>query len=67
MAAHVIAITGNAFASQGAHRCRYGRPGARFVAPIARTCVLDFRFGDNTWFNAGEMPGSGTTDGEETS
>jgi len=41
--------------------------GAGLVVPIARMCVLDFRYGDNTRFNAGEMPGSDTTEGEETS
>jgi len=40
--------------------------GAGLVVPVARMCVLDFRYGDNTVFNAGEMPGSGTTEEQET-
>ena len=41
--------------------------GAGLVVTVARMCVLDFRYGDDTGFNAGEMPGSDTTEGEETS
>jgi hypothetical protein len=41
--------------------------GAGLVVPIARMCVLDFWYGDNSMFNAGETPGSGTPEGEETS
>jgi len=48
--------------------CRYALPGELvLLCPVARMCVLDFRYGDNTRFNAGEMPGSDTTEGEETS